>query len=120
MAKLTKKQLRRRRHNRLRKNIIGTAERPRMSVFVSNAHIYVQFIDDDAETTLATASTLSSEFKESGETANVKGAEALGIMAAEKAKAVGISNVVFDRGGFTYHGKVKAVADSARKSGIKF
>jgi large subunit ribosomal protein L18 len=120
MAKLTKKQLRKRRHNRLRKTIMGTAERPRMSVFVSNAHIYVQFIDDDAETTLATASTLSPEFKESGEKTNVKGAEALGVMAAEKAKTAGISSVVFDRGGFTYHGKVKGVAESARKNGIIF
>ena len=120
MAKLTKKQLRQRRHNRLRKTIMGTADRPRMSVFVSNAHMYVQFIDDDAEKTMAAASTLSLEFKESGEKANVKGAGVLGTMAAEKAKTAGISSVVFDRGGFTYHGKVKAVAESARKSGIKF
>jgi large subunit ribosomal protein L18 len=120
MAQLTKNQLRKRRHNRLRKIIMGTAERPRMSVFVSNVHIYVQFIDDDAGTTLATVSTLSPEFKESGEKTNVKGAEALGAMAAKKAKAVGINSVVFDRGGFTYHGKVKAIADSARKNDIKF
>jgi len=120
MAKLTKIQLRRRRHNRLRKSIMGTAERPRMSVFVSNSHIYVQFIDDDTEKTLAAASTLSPEFKKSGEKADVKGAGALGVMAAEKAKTAGINSVVFDRGGFTYHGKVKAVAESARKNGLKF
>ena len=120
MAKLTKKQLRERRHNRLRKTIMGTAERPRMCVFVSNMHIYVQFIDDDAEKTLAAVSTLSPEFKKSGEKTNVKGAKALGSMAGEKAKTAGIGSVVFDRGGFTYHGKVKAVAESARKSGIKF
>jgi len=120
MAKLTKKQLRERRHNRLRKTIMGTAERPRLAVFVSNAHIYIQFIDDDAGTTLASASTLSPEFKESGERANVKGAIALGTMATERAKTAGISSVVFDRGGFTYHGKVKAIAEAARKNGLKF
>ena len=87
---------------------------------VKNHILFEVIIDDDAETTLATASTLSPEFKESGEKTNVKGAEALGAMAADKAKTAGISSVVFDRGGFTYHGKVKAVAESARKSGIKF
>ena len=120
MAKLTKKELRRRRHNRLRKNIMGTAECPRMSVFVSNAHMYVQFIDDDSGKTLAAASTLSPAFKETGEKSNVQGAEKLGTIAAERAKTAGISSVVFDRGGFTYHGKVKAIAESARKNGLKF
>ena len=120
MAKLTKKQLRERRHKRLRKTIMGTAVCPRMSVFVSNMHMYIQFIDDDAEKTLAAASTLSPEFKEGGHKSDVKGAEVLGTMAAEKAKTAGISKVVFDRGGFTYHGKIKTIAESARKNGLKF
>ena len=120
MAKLTKKEARRRRHNRLRKTIAGTAECPRMSVFVSNTNVYVQFIDDDAQKTLAATSTLSPAFKKSGEKTTVKGAEALGAIAADKAKAAGISSIVFDRGGFTFHGKIKALADSARKNGLKF
>jgi large subunit ribosomal protein L18 len=120
MAKLTKKEARKRRHNRLRKNIAGTAECPRMSVFVSNTNIYVQFIDDDSQKTLAATSTLSPEFRKSGEKVNVKGAETLGTIAADKAKTAGISSVVFDRGGFTFHGKIKALADSARKNGLKF
>ena len=120
MAKLTKKEARRRRHNRLRKSIMGTADCPRMSVFVSNTNIYVQFVDDDAEKTLAAASTMSPEFKKSGAKVNVQGAEALGVIAADKAKTIGINKVVFDRGGFTYHGKIKALADSARKNGLKF
>lgn len=120
MAKMTKKQARERRHNRLRKNIEGTAECPRMSVFVSNKQMYIQLINDETGTTLASASTLSPEFKESGAKCDMKGAEALGAIAAEKAKSAGISNVVFDRGGFTYHGKIKALAEAARKGGLKF
>ena len=120
MAKLTKTQARDRRHRRLRKNIIGSAECPRMSVFVSNKHMYVQYINDETGTTLASASTLSPEFKEAGAKFDLKGAETLGTIAAEKAKNAGISSVVFDRGGFTFHGKIKALADAARKSGIKF
>ena len=120
MAKLTKIQARDRRHKRLRKNIIGSTECPRMSVFVSNKHMYVQYINDDTGVTLASASTLSPEFKDAGAKVDLKGAEALGTIAAEKAKKAGISTVVFDRGGFTFHGKVKAIADAARKSGLKF
>lgn len=121
MAKLTKKQARRRRHNRLRKSINGTAERPRMSAFVSNTNTYIQFIDDDAGRTLAAVSTLSSEFKEAGINANnMQGAETLGTIAASKVIALGINTVVFDRGGFAYHGRIKALADSARKNGLKF
>ncbi|MCF7790824.1 MAG: 50S ribosomal protein L18 [Victivallales bacterium] len=120
MTKLTKKQARERRHKRLRNNITGSLECPRMSVFVSNKHMYIQYINDETGTTLVSSSTLSPEFKESGAKFDVKGAETLGTIAAEKAKKVGISSVVFDRGGFTYHGKVKAIADAARKSGIKF
>ena len=120
MTKMTKKQARERRHNRLRKTISGTAECPRMSVFVSNKQIYIQLINDETDTTITSASTLSPEFKESGAKSDTKGAETLGAIAAEKAKKAGISTVVFDRGGFTYHGKIKALADAARKSGLKF
>lgn len=119
MSKLTKYEARKRRHMRLRQKIAGTAERPRMSVFASCKHIYVQFIDDDTGKTLASASTVSEEFKKSGEKVNAKGAEALGAMAAAQAKTVGISVVVFDRGGFSFHGKLKAIADAARKNGLK-
>lgn len=119
MSKLTKLEARKRRHMRLRQKIAGTADRPRMSVFASCKHIYVQFIDDDAGKTLASVSTKSEEFKKTGEKVNAKGAEVLGTLAAAQAKAAGISEAVFDRGGFTFHGKLKALADSARKNGIK-
>jgi large subunit ribosomal protein L18 len=120
MAKLTKIQSRDRRHKRLRKTIIGSSECPRMAVFVSNKHMYVQYINDETGNTLASASTLSPEYKETGAKCDVKGAETLGTIAAEKAKKAGISTVVFDRGGFTFHGKIKAIAEAARKSGLKF
>jgi large subunit ribosomal protein L18 len=115
----TKKEQRLRRHRRIRKTISGTAERPRLAVCITSKHIYVQFIDDENGTTITSTSTLDPKFRESGEKANVAGAEKLGIIAAEKAKAAKISASVFDRGGFRYHGKVKALADAVRKAGIK-
>lgn len=120
MTKITKREARKRRHNRLRQKISGNADRPRMSVYVSNNQIYVQFINDETGKTLASASTLSPEFKEKGIKVDVKGAEVLGVITAEKAKAVGITTVVLDRGGFTYHGKIKALADAVRKNGLIF
>ncbi|HBM16292.1 MAG TPA: 50S ribosomal protein L18 [Lentisphaeria bacterium] len=119
MGKLNKVEARQRRHMRLRQKIAGTADRPRMAVFASCKHIYVQFIDDNAGKTIASASTNTEEFKKTGEKVNAKGAEVLGTIAAAAAKAAGISEVVFDRGGFSFHGKLKALADSARKSGLK-
>lgn len=119
MGKLKKVEARTRRHMRLRKKVSGTAERPRMAVFASNKHMYVQFIDDNTGHTLSAASTLSEEFKKTGAKVNVKGAEVLGELAADKAKEIGISNAVFDRGGFTFHGKIKAMTDSVRKKGLK-
>ncbi len=116
MAKMTKKQLRVRKHMRLRQKVSGTAERPRMSLYRSNKHIQIQFIDDEAGVTLAAASTLEKGFEG---TVNVEGAAALGKLAAERAKSAGITTVVFDRGGYKYHGKVKAVADAARETGLK-
>lgn len=119
MGKLRKVEARRRRHLRLRKKISGTAERPRMAVFTSNKHIYVQLIDDNAGHTITSVSTLSEEFKKSGTKTNIKGAEVLGEIAADKAKAAGVSEAVFDRCGFSFHGKIKAMTDSARKKGLK-
>jgi large subunit ribosomal protein L18 len=111
-------EFRKRCHLRLRKKIQGTAQRPRMSLCLTGKHIYVQFIDDVAGRTLASASTLIADTK--GTKANVAGAKKLGALAAEKAKENKITEVVFDRGGFKYHGRVKALADAAREAGLKF
>jgi len=118
MTPKSRTQLRERRHLRLRKKVQGTAARPRMSVCLTGKHIYVQFIDDVAGKTLACASTIIADAK--GTKANVAGAKKLGALAAEKAKANKITEVVFDRGGFQYHGRVKALADAAREAGLKF
>ena len=107
-----------RRHLRLRQKLQGTAERPRMSVFVSNKHFYVQFIDDGAAKTLAAVSTLSGALK--GQKLNVATAKQLGALAAKAAQEKGIAAVVFDRGGFAYRGRLQAVADAARAGGLKF
>ncbi len=112
------------RHARLRKGVNGvrgTAERPRMAVFHSLHHIYVQFIDDDLGNTLAAASTLEPSIKGTlSGTCNIDAAKSIGKTAAERAIAKGITTVVFDRGGHMFHGKVKALADSAREAGLKF
>jgi large subunit ribosomal protein L18 len=109
------------RHWRIRKKIIGSKERPRMSVCFSNQHIHVQFIDDKAGLTLAAISTVGKKGvarpKSNG---NVTSAKAIGTKAAEAAKGKGITAVVFDRGQARYHGKVKALADAAREAGLKF
>lgn len=114
----TKEEYRRRRHLRLRKKVRGTAARPRMSVFVSNRHLYVQFIDDDASVTLTAASTQTEGF-ESGGKNGLEVARKLGQLAARLAQDKGIQHVVLDRGGFTYGGRVKALADAAREAGLK-
>ncbi|MCC8189143.1 MAG: 50S ribosomal protein L18 [Planctomycetes bacterium] len=111
----------RRRHNRSRRKITGTAERPRLAVYRSLRNISVQFIDDVAGRTLVAVSTQSKDFPgKDGYGGNAKAAEALGTLAAEKAKAAGIETVVFDKGGRQYHGRVKALAEAARKGGLKF
>lgn len=118
--KLTSKaEYRTRRHMRLRQKVAGTAARPRMSVFVSNQHMYVQFIDDAASKTVASASTKSPEMAES-KRADVAAASKLGALAAEVAKKAGITAVVFDRGGFPYRGRVKKLAEAARENGLVF
>lgn len=109
-----------RRHRRSRQKVRGSAARPRLSVFRSLRNISVQFIDDDAGRTVLALSTDSPDFPKDMYGGNIKAAEALGGMAAEKAKASGISEVVFDKGGRQYHGRVKALADAARKGGLKF
>ena len=118
MKMKNQKDYRVRRHLRLRQKLQGTAERPRMSVFVSNQHLYVQFIDDAAGKTLAAASTVAGTLK--GQKLNVATAKQLGALAAQAAQETGISAVVFDRGGFAYRGRLQALADAARESGLKF
>jgi large subunit ribosomal protein L18 len=113
------RELRLRRHRRVRKKVRGTAERPRLAVFRSNKHITVQVIDDVAGRTLAAASTTEANLR-SGATGNRDAAKNVGALVAERAKAAGISKVVFDRGGFMYHGRVAAVADAARENGLEF
>ncbi len=116
-----KKANRIRRHFRLRKKISGTPERPRLAVFRSEKHIYVQLIDDTRGNTLCASSTISSDLKDSLEkTWNKDAAKKIGEDIAKKAKEAGIERVVFDRGGFKYHGRIKALADGAREAGLKF
>lgn len=110
-----------RRHRRVRAKVSGTAARPRLCITRSNANMYVQVIDDVARKTLCGASTLGPEFKETGKkSATVEGAYALGEIIAKKAVALKLEEVVFDRGGNLYHGRVKAVAEGARSAGLKF
>ena len=106
------------RHYRVRKNISGTAERPRLNVFRSLNHIYAQVIDDTKGVTLVAASSLDKGFEGYG--GNVEGAKAVGKAVAEKALAAGIKSVVFDRGGYVYHGRVAALAEGAREGGLEF
>jgi large subunit ribosomal protein L18 len=120
MAILTNKAKRLRLHERIRRNIKGTPERPRLSVNFSGQHIRAQVIDDRAGKTLVSVSTTEKSLADAKLKPNVKGAEEVGKLLAERAKAKNIAKVVFDRGGFTYHGKVKALADAARSGGLEF
>jgi large subunit ribosomal protein L18 len=116
-----KRKLAERRHLRVRQKVHGTAERPRMSVCFTGKHIYVQFVDDLAGRTLASASTRTKGPPAGARVAaNVAGAKRIGQLAAEAARNRGIETVVFDRGSAAYHGKVKALADAAREAGLKF
>ncbi|HRI12908.1 MAG TPA: 50S ribosomal protein L18 [Verrucomicrobiota bacterium] len=108
------------RHWRLRKKVAGTAARPRMSVKFTGTHIYVQFVDDAAGRTLAAAGTRDKAAPQGVKGANARNAVVVGKRAAEAARAAGIEQVVFDRSGARYHGKVKALADAAREAGLKF
>jgi large subunit ribosomal protein L18 len=114
-----KQEARARRHRRVRKKIAGTEQRPRLAVFRSNRHIHAQLIDDRSGTTLVAASTVESDLRDGG-TGNIAAAESVGKLVAERAKAKGIDQVVFDRGGSRYHGRVAALADAARQAGLEF
>ena len=118
IRKTEKQETRRRIHVRIRRKVRGTAERPRLAVFRSLAHIYAQVIDDDAGKTLVSASSVDKGARTNGGT--VAAAKAIGKLVAERAKEKGIVRVVFDRGGFPYHGRIKALADAARAAGLEF
>lgn len=105
------------RHKRVRKNISGTSEMPRLNVFRSNTQIYAQIINDETGTTLASSSSVQLQIKNGG---NIEGAKLVGADIAKKAKEANISKVVFDRGGYQYHGRVEALADAARENGLEF
>jgi len=121
MARLSPREARIRRHHRIRNGVIGRAERPRLAVFRSLEHIYAQIIDDGAGRTLAAASTLDADLRaELDGKKKLEGAKAVGKLVGERAKAVGVTEVVFDRGGNLYHGRVKALADAAREAGLVF
>lgn len=107
-------------HTRLRRKVKGTAERPRLAVFKSLKHIYVQAIDDASGKTLASASTMEQDLKGKFASANASAAKAVGARIAERMKEKGLTKVVFDRGGYLYHGNVKALADAARENGLEF
>ena len=117
---LSKQERRKRIKLRVRKKISGSKERPRMSVFRSNKQIYVQFINDLEANTLLAVSSLDKEILEKKDINKTEQAKLVGKLAAEKSKKAGITNVVFDRNGYLYHGRVKALADAAREGGLKF
>ena len=118
LLKADKKKTRRKRHLRVRNRIAGTAQRPRLCVFRSLSHIYAQIIDDEKGVTLTAASSVEKDFEGSG--SNIAGAKKVGANIAKKALDKGITEVVFDRGGYIYHGRIAALADAAREAGLKF
>lgn len=121
ISKKSRTQVREKKHLKLRNRFSGTAERPRLAVYRSNMHIYAQIIDDDAQKTLVSASTVQKDIKaELEKTNDVAAAAYVGKVIAERAKEAGITEVVFDRGGYVYHGKVQALAEAAREAGLEF
>ncbi len=122
MASLTRKKQTQKRHKRLRRFLIGSSTRPRLAIFRSNNHIYAQVIDDDAQNTLCSASTLDKDLRTSLKTncASCDASIAVGALVAKRAIKKGIKQVVFDRGGNLYHGRIKALADAAREAGLEF
>lgn len=120
-SEVDKKQARIKRHRRVRKRVYGTPERPRLSVFKSLNHIYAQIIDDVSGTTLVSASTLSPDLREKIKSGgNIESAKLVGEVIGKKALDKNISKVVFDRGGYPYHGRIKALAEAAREAGLEF
>ena len=121
IRKKSRSEVRQKKHRRLRNRLAGTTDRPRLAVFRSNSHMYVQVIDDTVGHTLASASTVEKEVSEGLEkTNNVEAAAHLGTVIAKRALDKGITKVVYDRGGYIYQGKVKALADAAREAGLEF
>ncbi len=121
VSKVSRAEVRAKKHRRMRNHIAGTAERPRLAVFRSNNHMYAQIIDDTVGKTLVSASTLQKDVKaELENTDTVEAAAYVGTVIGKKAVEMGITTVVFDRGGYLYHGKVKALADAAREAGLVF
>jgi len=122
MAKISRKLQTQKRHKRLRRYLIGSSARPRLAVFRSNNHIYAQVIDDDAQQTICSASTIDKELKEDSDklSSNCISSTTVGKLLAKRAIKKGIKQVIFDRGGNLYHGRVKALADAARDAGLNF
>jgi large subunit ribosomal protein L18 len=121
IKKADKNKARVKRHLRVRKKINGTTSRPRLNIFRSSKHMYAQIIDDTNGVTIVAASTLDKDLKDNvSNGGSVEAARKVGTLIAERAKAKGINNVVFDRGGYLYHGRVQALADAARESGLEF
>jgi large subunit ribosomal protein L18 len=120
ITKGDKNKARKKRHLRVRKHVIGTPERPRLNVFRSSKHVYAQIIDDTNGRTIASASTLDSDLKDLGNGGNVEAARKVGEMIAKRAREKGVELVVFDRGGYLYHGRIQALADAAREGGLQF
>ena len=120
LTRISKNQKREHVHDRIRKKMQGTAQRPRLNVYRSLNHIYVQLVDDLHGKTLVSASTAEGKKEDRRTGGNVAAAKAVGKTIAERAKAKGVSKVVFDRGGYIYHGRVKALADAAREAGLQF
>lgn len=119
ITKLDKNAVRKKRHGRVRAKVSGTAQRPRLNVYRSNQHIYAQLIDDVNKVTLASASTVEKDLNLDS-TGNVEAAQKVGELVAKRAIEKGVKEVVFDRGGYLYHGRIKALADSAREAGLEF
>lgn len=121
ITRVDRKEIRLKKHKRVRKNMFGNAERPRLAVFRSLNHIYAQVINDELGVTLAAASSLDPEFKAAGISGgNIEGASKVGELVAKRALEKGVSNVVFDRGGNLYHGRIAAIAEAAREAGLNF
>ena len=117
---INKNAARQQRHQRIRKRVLGTPERPRLNVYRSLNHIYVQVVDDTKGQTLAAASSLDASLRDAKNGGNIDGARSVGRLIAQRARPAGITQVVFDRGGYLYHGRVKALADGAREGGLSF